>query len=126
MAEITLTNLGGGAAIEKFQEELEKVIKNILDPNTDPKAKREVNLKVIIQPNAERNWVAIKIEALAKVAPNVAYATRAFVGIDRDSKRAVACEDNPNQLSIDDFMKNKENVEPIGSKTVTEVNGQGQ
>ena len=113
MSEITLTNLGGGAAVEKFQEEFEKVVKNVLDPNTDPKAKREVVLKVIVQPNAERSWASVRIEALAKLAPNIAYATRAFVGVDKQSGRAVACEDNPNQMTIDDFMQSSEKVENL-------------
>ena len=121
MSEITLVNLGGGAAIEKFQEEFAKVVQNIMDPNTDPKAKREVVLKVIFQPNQERNWTALKIEALAKLAPNTAYATRAFVGLDRQSGKAVACEDNPNQLTIDDFISPEtevENIEDIKKENV--------
>jgi hypothetical protein len=113
MSEITLTNLGDGAAVEKFQEELEKVVQNVLDPNTDPKAKREVVLKVTIHPDADRSWTSIKIEALAKLAPNTAFATRAFVGLDRKTGRVVACEDNPNQMTIDDFIERDENVEHI-------------
>ena len=116
MSEITLTNLGGGAAVEKFQEEFEKVVANIMDPNTDPKAKREVVLKVTIQPSADRDWAGMKIEAQAKLAPNVAYATRAFVGIDRQSGKASAFEDNPNQTTIDDFIDRDKNVEHIEPK----------
>jgi hypothetical protein len=113
MAEITLANLGGGAAVEKFQEEFEKVIQNILDPNTEAKAKREVVLKVIIQPTADRDWTTMKVEALAKLAPNVAYTTRAFVGVDKESGRNVACESNPNQTTIEDFIERDKNVEKL-------------
>ncbi|MHC4864656.1 MAG: hypothetical protein ACYTEX_11255 [Planctomycetota bacterium] len=119
MSEITLTNLGGGAAVEKFQEEFEKVVQNISDPNTDAKAKREVILKVTIQPDSERRLAGMKIEALAKLAPSVAYATRAFIGVDRESGKVSAFEDDPNQMTIEDFVdrdKNVEHIEPTADK----------
>lgn len=80
--QMTLANLGGGAAVERFQEELQKVITNILDPNTEAQAKRSVVLKVTIKPEK------------------------------------IACEDNPDQLTIDDFVDKAEqvdNVEPLAA-----------
>lgn len=35
---VTLENLGGGAASEMFSDSLEKVIENIINPNTKPVA----------------------------------------------------------------------------------------
>ncbi len=46
-----LSNLGHGAAEEKFNEVLKRVIENINDPNTDWKKAREIHIKVSIAPN---------------------------------------------------------------------------
>ena len=40
--KVSLTNLGNGAAVELFDHELQKVLANIDDPNTDPKEKRKI------------------------------------------------------------------------------------
>ena len=46
----TLTEIGRGAAVERFDLELQKVLDNIQDPNTDPKKARSVFLKFTITP----------------------------------------------------------------------------
>lgn len=115
MSEITLANLGGGAAVAKFEQELAKLAKNIMDPNTDAEVARTVTLTVTVKPSKDRNWAGIKISAIAKLAPNVAYTTRAFVGLDHASGKVVICEDNPNQMILKDFMGKPDNVESIKS-----------
>lgn len=100
--EITLASLAGGVAIEKFDNELRLVVENILDPNTEPTADRVITLKVTIKPDKDRGWGTIKIQSMTKLAADVAYSTRAFFGT-KDG-RAIACEDNPNQLTIGDFI----------------------
>jgi len=126
MSEITLANLGGGAAVEKFGEELEKAINNILDPNTLATAKREVTLKVIITPNNDRTWGGMRIETSAKLAPHVAYQTRAFFGHDKALGRNVVCEDDTSQVTIDDFIKRDNEVQRL-ENAATELidNNQG-
>ena len=46
---------------------------------------------------------------MAKLAPSVAFATRAFFGVS-DDKKPVAYEDNPRQVTIADFVASKSNV----------------
>lgn len=71
----TLLNLAEGAAPEKFQFELERVIENIKDLNTDPKAKRKVILEVTFSPDAERRTVAVEISAKSKLIAEVPAST---------------------------------------------------
>lgn len=52
--KLSLVNLGGGAAVEMFDEALEKVLENILDPNTEAKTKRVITLKMTISPAENR------------------------------------------------------------------------
>lgn len=48
--DVTLSNLAGGGVVERFDDELKVVLKNMLDPNTTLGV-REVNLKVKIKPD---------------------------------------------------------------------------
>jgi hypothetical protein len=110
---ISLDTLGGGVASEKFREEFQKLVENILDPNTDPKAKRTVTLTVTVQPSIDRREGEIEVSCQAKLAPSVSYSTRAYFGKNKD-QLCLAYEDNPKQITIDQFVEaNKEKVTPI-------------
>ena len=67
--KLSLANLGGGAAVEKFDTELQKVLDNIADPNTVENAGREVTLKVKIKPK-ERDYAKVQILCGSKPARN--------------------------------------------------------
>jgi len=58
-----LSTLGAGAAAEKFQAELAKVLDNIRDPNTDAKAKRKITLEYLFIPAEDRERVLVAIAA---------------------------------------------------------------
>lgn len=120
--QITLANLGGGAAVEKFEDELNKVIENILDPNTDPGAKRSIRLDVTIKPTSDRKFGQVDIVAAAKLAPAIAFETQAFFG--RVQGELVAYEDNPRQTTIEDFA-NQEN-QAIDIATAVDKEGTNQ
>ena len=66
--EMTLANLGEGAAVERFQEELTKVIENILDPNTEAETKRAVVMKVTIKPDKGRVHGRVEVTCEARLA----------------------------------------------------------
>lgn len=67
--QVSLSTLASGAAVERFDHELQRVIDNIADYNTDPKAVREVSLKVKIRPNDDRSFSVVEIIATSKIAP---------------------------------------------------------
>lgn len=102
---VTLDNLGSGAAKEMFKEELAKVIANILDPNTAPNAIRKITLELKIHPSDDREIGDCVISVSSKLADNAAYATRFFIGMEKGSP--VAYENNPQQLTLDDEEKAK-------------------
>jgi len=111
LGEINLATLGGGAAVEKFQEELQRVVANILDPNTNPKAKRKITLTVTIIPSHERGSGDVLIEAKSTLEPSMGYATRAYFG--QQYGQPVAYEDNPQQVTIDQFIESTKQVAEI-------------
>lgn len=104
MGQITLSNIGGGAAVEKFSDELRKVVANIMDPNTPASAKREITIKVSIKPSVDRAFGPIVVSASSKLAPVRGFSTVAHFGMDGDEP--VAFEDDPKQLTIGDFIEN--------------------
>lgn len=76
---LSLANIGQGAAIEKFDLELERCLKNILDPNTES-GPRDVVLKVTLKPNEKRNLVEIEVHCKSNLKPLVSFTTAAAIG----------------------------------------------
>ena len=114
LGTIHLSTLGGGAALEKFQEEFGKLVANCMDPNTEAKAKRSVKLEVTVVPNHDRVTCAIAISAQAKLAPVVSFATTAFLARDHRTGRTYAFEQNPRQLTLQQHIEaNQQNVTPL-------------
>lgn len=101
--EISLANLGAGVAIEKFGEEMKRVVENILDPNTEATSKREIILRVAFKPTSDRRMAAVAVATQAKLAPSTCFATQAFLG--KHAGEPVAFEDNPAQLTIESFVQ---------------------
>ena len=88
---IDLSGLADGAVSERFQLELQRVLENIADPNTDPKKARTLTLTLTLRGNELRDIASVNIVAKTKLAP--ARDVEAHLLIDQDSKgRIVAAE----------------------------------
>lgn len=96
--KVTLENLAGGAAIEKFGIALQKVLENIKDINTTL-ATREINLKVALTPSEHRDYIGIKITCPVKLATQEAVGTTANLTLDSKG-RAVAYERKSRQIPL--------------------------
>lgn len=83
---IDLNKFAGGGVSEKFNNEMQRVLDNIADPNTDFKKTRKVTLTVTIKPNANRNLADIKVEAKSTIAPPQPIGTEMLIGIGTDGK----------------------------------------
>ncbi len=105
---VSLDTLGQGAAVEMFNEELKKVLENILDVNTKATTTRAVTLTVTIKPDENRNYSNAVIEAKSKVAPVKGVGLPIYVG--RHGGQAVATERDTRQLEF------KDNIQPIAAK----------
>jgi len=118
---LTLANMAGGAVLERFNIEMQKVITNIADPNTDPKKKRSVTIKVTVSPNEQRNMAVLDIETKPTLVP--AMPVNTSIVIDRDKKgNVVAAEllsNHPVQRMID--VETGEIVDGISSAKLTAV-----
>lgn len=65
----SLDDLMGGAVTERFNLELQKVLDNIFDENTDPKAKRTISLTFTLVPAESRDMMAWSAQITSKLAP---------------------------------------------------------
>lgn len=80
----SLDKLMSGAVSERFNDELQKVLENVLDPNTDSRKKRKVTLNVTITPNEKRDIADFSVEAKATLAPPIPVSTAVYIGKTAD------------------------------------------
>ena len=97
---ISLETLGQGAAVELFSEELQKVLDNVLDPNTKATAVRSVTLKFIVKPDEDRTFASTALECTAKLAPTRPVGVPIYIG--KHAGLAVATERDTRQLAFED------------------------
>lgn len=114
---ITLETLGGGAAAEKFEIELQRVLDNIVDPNTKAEAPREVTLKVKITPDEKRSMASITITTSSKLAQDAEFASVCALGsvngkgVAREFKQNMplfGAEEGDNVVGIDQHPRKED------------------
>lgn len=80
MLELNVATLSQGGAVERFQDELSRVIANITDPNTPAKKTRTVTLKMTIKPNEQRNMAEVLVATSSTVCPASPIETSIYIG----------------------------------------------
>lgn len=96
---LTLATLCEGAVQEKVDRALEKVAKNILDPNTDPGKKRSITLKITMKPDENDNEdVEVTADVSYSLAPEVGVQTRFFVNRDLQSEGVTVMEHKKGEI----------------------------
>ncbi len=97
MERTSLANLLGGAAIERFDDELRAVLENCLDPNTGEGA-RTITLKVKLKPTEDRTRAYVLLTCTSSLVAPAGVASLVYLGKDRGEP--VAYEYNPEQLKL--------------------------
>ncbi len=69
MDKKSIIDMAQGAVVERIDYEMSRMIDNIIDPNTDPKKKRTLTIKIDITPDAERQNLRTDISVSAKLQP---------------------------------------------------------
>ena len=98
-----LDELMDGALTERFNREMERVLGNVFDPNTNPSAKRQIQIVIDIKPNERRDAAEFKVDVKSKIAPPVAIAQTVFLHMD-DAGNVTATEitnEVPGQIDIE-------------------------
>lgn len=105
--EIKLEELAGGAFQENVQKAVEKVVANLLDPNTPWKNKRAVTAKITFTQNEDRDDCSCDISVETKLAAVKPMETKFAIGKDLKSGEVYAQEYGRQirgQLTLDDIQ----------------------
>jgi len=94
---LSIGNLLNGAAIERCDDELRRVLENCLDPNAG-KVARTITLRITIKPEDDRTRADITVSCESKLSPPSSVQSLIYLGKDRGE--AVAYEYNPEQLKL--------------------------
>lgn len=96
---LKLSDFNGGIIDDLFQEEFDKVLENIADDNTSPKASREINIKITIKPDEARGFATTRIDVKSKLA-NVE-PSAGSIALSFDGRRVSAFTSDPKQLELE-------------------------
>jgi len=107
---VRLDTIACGAAVELFDMELQKILANIADPNTDPEKVRSITIKVSIFPNKARDSAEVVVGSGSKIVPVQPAAAVVFFG--KKEGRRVAVEHDPRQTGLFD-SSNKPTLVPL-------------
>lgn len=88
--EIRLESLADGSISERFNQELQKVLANIADPNTTAKTVRKISITLSIKPNDNREMAEVSIQATSTLAPAKEIMTTIIMDRDNNGKPAAA------------------------------------
>jgi hypothetical protein len=96
---INIGNVANGAMVEAFQLELDKVLKNIMDPSTEATAKRYIRLELMLKPKDDRIQLNTEFTCTSKLAGIIPVDSRIFIGRTEDGV-LVPLQDDPRQMNI--------------------------
>ena len=74
-----IVEMARGAALERIDYEMNRVVENILDENTKPDTKRVITLKITLAPDSQRENIVVSYEASSKLAPTNPVVTSLYV-----------------------------------------------
>lgn len=83
---IDLEKFADGAVAERFNEELQKVLENIADPNTDAKKVRKLTLTVAFKADDKRDVVQVSVQAKTTLAPATNIETKLIIDHEKTGK----------------------------------------
>jgi len=98
-----LDELMDGALTERFNYEMERVLQNVFDLNTNPRAKRQIQIVIDIAPNERRDAAEFKVDVKSKLAPPMAVAQTVMIYQDDDGNVTATEISNqvPGQIDMD-------------------------
>lgn len=101
---IDLTNFAEGAVAERFNIELQKILENIADPNTDPKKARKLTLTLTVKADEKRDIANVSIQTKTYLVSARDVETK--IVMDYDARGQVICSELKSgakgQMFIDD------------------------
>lgn len=117
-SKVELKEMIGGGLQEQFGKSFEKVIENLLNPNTPYKNSREITIKLKFTQNEARDDVKCAVQVSEKLAPQAPMETAFAIGKNLRDGNLYAEEYGKQlkgQMSLDD--EEKPNVVSVDTET---------
>jgi hypothetical protein len=106
---VSLDNIAGGGAIERFNDALEEIIANIHDPNVEQEQTRSITLQVLFKPDKNGDGkILCGIKVNKKLAQPKPIGAIIYGG--KEKGKWVAKEQHINQGNLFPGKKNEDNV----------------
>lgn len=83
---IDLNEFAEGAALERVNREMRKVMENIADPNTDPGKKRTLTMTITMTADDARDVVMSDLLVTSKLAPAKSVGAKLLIDFDKNGK----------------------------------------
>lgn len=103
MDKLNIGNICGGALPELFDRALAEIVENIKDVNTSVDKKREMVIKITVQPYVDRSGAQITATCESKLSGVAAVSGTMFVSQKPNHLEAYTSDPRQNQL----FMEEK-------------------
>lgn len=88
----SILEMSQGSILERVDYEMQKVIENILDPNTKPDAKRKLTVTLVLTPSADRKTITVNTTAKSTLVATDAITTGLFITNNPSSGELVVAE----------------------------------
>ena len=101
-ARSSLLQMAKGAIQERVDYEVTRVVDNLLDMNTEAKAKRKVTLNIIMTTDDDRRVVKVEASAKSTLAPVTPIGTSLVITADKNGEMMLAeiIPQVPGQISM--------------------------
>ena len=96
----SIMRMARGAFEERVDYEMDKVIQNILDPNTKATAKRKITLTIELTPDDERRQIQVSVTAKSTLAATNPVATEAVWARAQPAADADNPATGPEQMTL--------------------------
>lgn len=91
MQNMNIANIANGALVEQADIEIQRVIENIMDPNTNTEIKRKVTIVLEFKADDKREVSEVKFTTKSQLAPQKAITTR--IAFDRNRNGNIITEE---------------------------------
>lgn len=100
LVEIDLNTVCEGSLPELFNRELQNVLRNIRDINTEETTKREINIKFVFEPMEEtsRTKASIDLKVSSKLAPTKPVRSSLMIDGSKAIEQQVVPSSNPDNV----------------------------
>ena len=127
MSKVNLEEFAGGALQEKFDDAMDKVLANLMDPNTPWKNKRKISVEITFEQNEERDDTSVNVSVVSRLAPVKPIATRMSIGRDLVTGEVFAEEYGnqiKGQMSFADLEQKQSPNAVVGKDVVDTTTGE--